>query len=378
MFHIIFSLPGLYVIARFLWPLPLAIPIKIALALVVLVGSQYHLACRLSSGSVFSPEMPRGVVIAFNWAFISILLLFFVQLLIDLLRIGVRLAAGITLTVPVAVSCSLGLIALMIAALGVRNAIAVPAVRHVEIAVKELPEEFSGYRILQLTDLHISRLFNQQWTQAVVADANAIGVDLIVVTGDLIDGSLVDRKQDVSPLKQLKAPDGIYFITGNHEFFFDHASWLNEAQALGMTALENRHVVLRRGAGSLVLAGVTDLTASETGFPGPDVRKATTTAPTNIPIVLLDHQPKLAREAAHLGIALQLSGHTHGGLAPGVDRLFALANGGYVSGIYDVGGMKLYVNNGTALWPGFAFRLGRPQELTCITLKKSQIHLGKI
>lgn len=371
MFHIMFSLPGLYVIARFLWPLPLVLPIKIALALVILVGSQYHLASRISSGSVFSPEMPRSAVIAFNWAFISILMLFFLQLLIDLVRIGVRLAAGITVPVPVAVSCSLGLMVLAIAALGVRNAIAVPVVRHVEIAVKDLPAEFSGYRILQLTDLHISRLFDQRWTQTVVANANAIGADLIVVTGDLIDGSLQDRKQDVNPLNQLRARDGIYFITGNHEFFFDHASWINEVQALGMTALENRHVVLRRGAGSLVLAGVTDLTAPETGFPGPDVRKAIAKAPPDIPIVLLDHQPKRARAAARLGVAVQLSGHTHGGLTPGIDRLFALANGGYVSGHYDVDGMQLYVNNGTALWPGFAFRLGRPPELTNITLRKA-------
>lgn len=370
MFHIMFSLPGLYVITRFLWPLPLALPIKIGLGLAILFGSQYHLVCKLSSGSVFSPEMPRSAVIAFNWAFISILLLFFLQLLIDAARIGIRLAAGITFQMPAAASCSLGLALLVIAALGVRNAIAVPAVRHVEIAVKDLPEDFSGYRILQLTDLHISRLFDHRWTQAVVSDAHVIDADLIVVTGDLIDGSLKDRKLDVSPLKQLRARDGIYFITGNHEFFFDPISWLDEVQALGMVALENRHVVLRRGTGSLVLAGVTDLTAPDTGFAGPDVHKAIANAPANVPIVLLDHQPKRAHAAANLGVAVQLSGHTHGGLAPGVDRLFALANGGYVSGSYNVSDMQLYVSNGTALWPGFAFRLGRPPELTCITLIK--------
>lgn len=371
MFHIMFSLPGMYVIARFVWPLPLALPVKLVLALAILVGSQYHLVCRLSSGSVFSPEMSRSAVIVFNWAFISILLLFFLQLLTDAVRIGIRILAGISLQVPATAACGLGLAVLAIAALGVRNAIGVPAVRHVEISVKDLPEEFTGYRIVQLTDLHISRLFDQRWTQAVVADANAIDADLIVVTGDLIDGSLQDRQPDVSPLKQLRARDGVFFITGNHEFFFDHVGWLDEVQALGMTALENRHVVLRRGAGSLVLAGVTDLTAPETGFTGPDVRKAIANAPAGVPIVLLDHQPRRARAAADLGVAVQLSGHTHGGLAPGLDRLFALANSGYVSGRYNVDGMQLYVNNGTALWPGFAFRMGKPSELTCITLRRT-------
>lgn len=130
-----------------------------------------------------------------------------------------------------------------------------PVVRHVEIYVRDLPIEFSGYSILQLTDLHISRLFDRRWTEAVVRDANLIGADLIVVTGDLIDGTLEDRRLDVAPLKELHASDGIYFITGNHEFFFDHSRWLEQAEVLGMSALENRHVVLRRGKGSLVLAG---------------------------------------------------------------------------------------------------------------------------
>jgi predicted MPP superfamily phosphohydrolase len=72
-------------------------------------------------------------------------------------------------------------------------------------------------------------------------------------------------------------------------------------------------------------------------------------APKGVPVILLDHQPSDARHAAKLGVALQLSGHTHGGLILGIDRLAARANAGYVSGRYDVDGMALYVNNGTAL-----------------------------
>ena len=90
-----------------------------------------------------------------------------------------------------------------------------------------------------------------------------------------------------------------------------------------------------------------------------------------MPVILLNHQPGEARDAAALGVALQLSGHTHGGLILGIDRLAARANSGYVSGRYDVDGMTLYVNNGTALWPGFAVRLGRPSELTRITLRRT-------
>jgi predicted MPP superfamily phosphohydrolase len=105
-------------------------------------------------------------------------------------------------------------------------------------------------------------------------------------------------------------------------------------------------------------------------MPNPDLAAALRDAPAEAPVILLDHQPRMAAETAKRGIALQLSGHTHGGMVLGLDRLVARANGGFVSGHYHVGGMQLYVNNGTALWPGFALRLGRPSELTVFTLRR--------
>ncbi|MGI4880376.1 MAG: metallophosphoesterase, partial [Janthinobacterium lividum] len=123
------------------------------------------------------------------------------------------------------------------------------------------------------------------------------------------------------------------------------------------------------GGVSLVLAGVTDLSAPAAGQAGPDLDRALAGAPHGVPVLLLDHQPKNAPGAAARGVVIQLSGHTHGGMIRGLDRIVARANGGFVSGRYEVGGMTLYVNNGTALWPGFALRLGVPSELTRITLR---------
>jgi hypothetical protein len=92
--------------------------------------------------------------------------------------------------------------------------------------------------------------------------------------------------------------------------------------------------------------------------------------------VLLDHPPRNAAQAAR-GVALQLSGHTHGGMILGLDRLVARSNNGSVSGRYTVGGMTLYVNNGTALGPGLALRLGRSSELTRITLRRASQQDGR-
>jgi predicted MPP superfamily phosphohydrolase len=361
--------PCLLVIARWLWPLALSVEWKIGLAVLLLMASQYHFWSRLSSGSVFAPEFPRSVVILFNWAFGVIMLLAVLQLLLDLGTLTTLLVRRETITVPDGARYALAGAAALLAGLAVANAVRVPPVKDVEVVVRGLPARFDGYRLLQLTDLHISRLFPAEWARRVVERANASGVDLIVVTGDFIDGSVAMRRADVEPLRDLRAPDGVYAIPGNHEYFFSYPDWMRHLTGLGMRMLPNAHTVLARGDARLVLAGVTDLSAPRAGEAAPDLEAALAGAPTEAPVLLLDHQPMNARRAAARGVAVQLSGHTHGGMIVGLDRLVARSNRGFVSGRYNVSGMRLYVSNGTALWPGFALRLGRPSEMTRITLR---------
>ena len=344
-------------------------PAKVAIAILLIVVSQYHFWSRLSSGSVFSPEFPRALVISFNVAFGAILFLALMQLAVDLARLPALLVGHGGFSLPLGWRYAMAATALALAAVGVSQAIRLPPLRDIEIDIPGLPEQFNGYRMLQLTDLHISRLFPARWVRALVARSNALDADLIVITGDLIDGTIAARSADVEPLRDLSARDGVYAIPGNHEYFFGFEAWMRRYTDMGFRVLMNDHAVLTRDGGQFVLAGVTDLSASATGRRGPDLTAALAGAPLGAPVILLDHQPRAARNAAAQGVALQLSGHTHGGMIIGLDRLAARANSGYVSGRYDVEGMTLYVNNGTALWPGFALRLGRPSELTRITLR---------
>jgi predicted MPP superfamily phosphohydrolase len=356
-------------LTRFIWPLLLPLSIKIVVAALALIALQFHRWSKLSSGSVFSPEFPRPVVVLCNWAFGGIVLLAVLQLALDVgLLIGFPFHGGIV-SVPDEVRYGLAALTAVAAAIGVHQAMRIPPLKDIAVGIHGLPRQFDGYTILQLTDLHVSRLFPASWARTVVERSNELGVDLIAITGDLIDGTLDARRTDIEPLRDLKATDGVYVISGNHEYIFGYSTWMAHFGALGLLSLENRHIVLNRNGGKLVLAGITDRASRRTGHPIRDLAAVLKGVPKGAPVILLDHQPSDARHSAALGVALQLSGHTHGGLILGIDRLAARANAGYVSGPYDVDGMTLYVNNGTALWPGFALRLGRPSELTRITLR---------
>ncbi|MHC9420057.1 metallophosphoesterase [Sphingomonas citri] len=369
-FHLIFATPCLYVVVRTLWPLALPLWAKGGIAVLLLAASQFHYWSKLSSGSVFAPEFPRTMVVLFNWAFGAIVLLFALQLLLDLgLLVAQLVRRGATL--PDGARYAAAAMAAALAAVGVANALRQPPLRDITVEVAGLPPRFDGYRLLQLSDLHLSKLFPARWAEAMVARANAAGADLIVVTGDFIDGSVAMRRDDVTPLAGLRAPDGIWAVPGNHEYFFDYDAWMRHLAGLSVGLLPNAHAVLERGGERLVLAGVTDASAAGTGHPAPDLAAALAGAPAGVQVVLLDHQPRNARAAAARGVALQLSGHTHGGMIVGLDRLVARGNDGFVSRRYQVGTMTLYVSNGTALWPGFALRLGRPSEMTRITLRRA-------
>ncbi|CCM78910.1 metallophosphoesterase [Rhizobium mesoamericanum] len=370
MFHLVLGLPWLVVVIRFILPLPWIWPAKAMLAGVLLIASQHLVFNRISSGSIFAPEYPRPLIVAFNFLFGATVLLAVFQIALDLLSLIPLLLNGHFPVVPPVVRYVMGTVAILLAAVGVAQAVRIPPLKNVDIAIKDLPEAFDGYRLLQLTDLHLSRLFPVSWAEAVVKKANELKTDLIVVTGDFIDGHLERRRADVAPLAQLQAPDGIFAIPGNHEYYFGYDDWIAHDTSLGIHMLTNEHAVIERGGDRIVIAGVTDLAAFGRKMPNPDLTAALEGAPAEAPVILLDHQPRMAAETAKRGIALQLSGHTHGGMVLGLDRLVARANGGFVSGLYEIGDMQLYVNNGTGLWPGFALRLGRPSELTVFTLRR--------
>ena len=376
MFHGVTALIALYVIARFIGPMRVSTPSKCVLGVLLSLVAQHHLITRIRFGSMASPEIPGEVLMALGWAFGSLIVLALLLLVRDgigLLMWLVSRAQGRALWRNRRLNAALGIGSVGLALLGVWQAIRVPDVKTMDITLAHLPPEMDGLRLVQLTDLHASRLLQAPWMQAVVDKTNALQPDVTLITGDLVDGTPYARADDVKPLQQLHARYGVFAIPGNHEYYVDYVHWLPVFEQLGVQMLLNRHVLVSHNGRQLVLAGITDKAASPLRLPLPDVAGALRDAPEQSPVILLSHRPIGAVANARQGVDLQLSGHTHGGQIWGPHLLAQWANQGFVSGLYDVEGMQLYVSNGTGLWNGFPIRLGRPAEITLITLRSPHV-----
>jgi len=378
----------LYVLLRLVLPLPLSIHTKIICGMVLLLAAAKFLFFSYLTGSLASPEAPRPLQLLGNWLFVALSLLFLMVIAKDVVLgiswLGQKLFSlprpGPETRLPIAVALSAA--ALILSGIGVWQAVKAPVVKTLEISLANLAPELDGLTVVQLTDLHISRLLPRQRTEAVVAAANALKPDLILITGDLVDGSPADRAEDVAPLADLRAAQGVYYCVGNHEYYSGFSEWLATFDRMGLKLLYNDQAVLNLNGGQLVLAGLADPVGASPRFnlEGPNLRAAlggSDRAPKGTPVILLDHRPGNAGDNARVGADLQLSGHTHGGLMWGFDRLVARFNQGYVRGLYQVGDMQLYVSPGTGLWNGFPVRLGTYGEITRIVLRSGRAPEGQ-
>lgn len=359
----------LYEAFSMIWPLRLPLWGKMAAAALLLAGAfKNSIYQRLGGGMFFAPDLPRWVMIAgsllYNLLIVALLLLLVKDAVWLLWKICARRpfpAAGASLLVLV--------FAAALTAYGTWEAIRVPYVAERPVTIRGLAPEFEGLRVALLVDLHASALNRRPLIQAIVDKTMALKPDLILMPGDFVDGLVSQRREDLEPLAQLKAPLGVFGSSGNHEYYSGFDAWMKQLRKFGVTMLENEHRVLARGEGQLVLAGVPDQQGARMGRAAPDPDKALAGAPRGVPVILMAHRPEAARENAARGVALQVSGHTHGGMMPGLDRLVARFNGGFVKGWYDVGDMKLFNSPGTSLWNGFPLRLMDPAEITLLTLR---------
>jgi predicted MPP superfamily phosphohydrolase len=243
-----------------------------------------------------------------------------------------------------------------------------PRVVRVDVPIADLPAAFAGFSIAQISDLHVGPTIKRRFVEHIVARVNALGADVIAVTGDLVDGTVEALAAHTAPLSALAAPLGVYFVTGNHEYYSDERAWSKEIARLGLRVLKNEHVILNRGGARLLLAGVTDYGAHHFDpAERSDPDAALIGAPVGAsPRILLAHQPSSARDAAAAGFDLQISGHTHGGqFWPWT--FFVRYFQPFTAGLERLGDLWVYVSRGTGYW-GPPNRFGSPSEITLLRL----------
>jgi predicted MPP superfamily phosphohydrolase len=250
----------------------------------------------------------------------------------------------------------------------VRSALGGVQLRRVEVTLSRLPKALSGTRIVQLSDVHVGPTIHKNFIEAIVAQSNALNPDVVVITGDLVDGSVEELAEHVAPLAGLRAKYGVFFVTGNHEYYSGAEEWCSELSRLGIRVLRNERVSIGDDAASFDLAGVDDHSAKRFGGGhGEDLPKALAGRDPTRELVLLAHQPKIILEAQDQGVGLQLSGHTHGGQIWPWTYLVRLQQP-VVAGLARFGKSLVYVSRGTGYW-GPPMRLGAPSEITELTLR---------
>jgi predicted MPP superfamily phosphohydrolase len=257
-----------------------------------------------------------------------------------------------------------------VAAVAVRAARGPIAVRPVDVTLARLPARHEGFRLVQLTDIHVGPTIGRAFIEDVVRRTNELAPDLIAITGDLVDGTVEQLRDGVAPLADLRARHGVFFVTGNHEYFSGAGPWLAELPRLGMRVLSNERVSIGEGADAFDLAGVEDPSAHRYGglSHAEAIASALDGRDKARELVLLAHQPRSFTGAVEHGVGLQLSGHTHGGQIWPFGYLVALAQP-FVAGLHRRGDSQIYVSRGTGYW-GPPMRLGAPAEITLLTLRR--------
>jgi len=251
--------------------------------------------------------------------------------------------------------------AFVFSAWGVWNAYN-PVVRNIQVQVAGLPEFWEGKTIVQLSDIHLGNVLRSNHMERLARKIDSLDPEMILLTGDVFDGVGSDLGEFILPLNHIAAPQGIYFINGNHETYLGVEK---VAQALKKTKIQlmDDQIVEKQG---LQVFGI--------GFPKREEQKnigevieKNKAIISQKPTILLNHAPTGLKEAQAAGIALQLSGHTHNGQLFPLELITGLIFGKYDNGLQQQGDFFSYTSSGAGVW-GPTMRTSSRSEIVAIEL----------
>jgi uncharacterized protein len=244
-----------------------------------------------------------------------------------------------------------------------------PVVTHHEIVLPGLPTQLDGTTLVAISDLHMGAGIGQDWLAARVGQIQALKPDLVVMVGDLMEGEAGLAPGLKETMRRLRAPLGVWAVTGNHEFHGDVDATIALFESAGVRWLRDQAVELRPG---LRLAGLDYLNEQKRNDKTQSELLKSLAGSSDQAVLLLSHAPLQVEAAADAGFDLMLSGHTHGGQVWPFGYLVRQRYP-YFLGYYQVGRMQLLVGRGAGTW-GARMRLWQPGEILHITLKSKDLN----
>ncbi|GGN12384.1 hypothetical protein FHR83_003583 [Actinoplanes campanulatus] len=259
-----------------------------------------------------------------------------------------------------------GAVAVGLTGFGMTRAYRPPTIKRYDIPMARLARRSDGLRLAVLADLHVGPLLGSGQVERMVEIVNGLDADVVAVVGDVVTSEPGRVRDSLLPLTRMRGRHGVFYVTGNHEYYVGAENWTEAAAELDLRVLRNERVEIAHGGGAIDLAGVNDITGAQFADP-PDYERTLAGRDQSRPVVLMAHQPVAVHDAAPYGVDLQLSGHTHGGQMFPFDYLVGLQQP-VVSGFGEVDGTPVYVTNGAGFW-GPPVRVGADPDITLLTLR---------
>lgn len=326
------------------------------------------------SGVEFDPSWARGpAFVGLSWLAV-VLYLFLGTILVAVVCTVVRVvfaarerdSSAVRLRVSRIGSAAVALVSVVAVGYGLVEA-ATPRATNTDVVLDRLPAEFDGVRVALVSDLHVGPSRGADFVQKVVDSINAQNPDVVLLDGDLIDGTVALVGEDLEPLRDLEAPLGVFAVSGNHEFYAgDGGEWLDFWSTLGIDVLRNQRTTITRGDAAIDIAGINDATAPAPYEP--DLAAALDGIDPDRFVLLMAHQPLQAVEASDFGVDMQVSGHTHGGQIWPIRYLVPLQQPS-VEGLDTIGNTTLYTTRGAGAW-GPPVRVAAPPEIAMLELTR--------
>lgn len=235
-----------------------------------------------------------------------------------------------------------------------------PQVKHISVKIKNLPDAWKGKTAVQISDVHLGHILKADFLHGIVGRVNDLDPEIVFITGDLFDGMDGDLAGIAKPLENIKAPWGMFYVTGNHETYLGVEKSFAAIKDTGIKVLNDEEANIK----GMQIVGISYPERGISKNIGDAIRSIDSYDP-DLPSILLYHSPVQIERVKESGIDFQLSGHTHKGQLFPLRLITWLIYKGYDYGLHTEGNYSIYISSGVGVW-GPTMRTAATPEIVVI------------